>query len=64
MQKYLSTSRYRRMSSAKFAENVFGIKLYWHQKIILYIHDINLKIQKRHFPTLYLYTIQNILEVN
>ena len=53
MQKYESLSKYRKMSSVQFVEEVMGIKLLWYQKVMLMALDARDKFEKRYLPYRY-----------
>lgn len=50
MQKYESTSRYRKMSSVQFIEEVMGVKLLWYQKLMLTAFEKRDDFEKRYLP--------------
>lgn len=53
MQKYESLSKYRKMSSVQFVEEVMGIKLLWYQKVMLMALDARDKFEKRYLTYRY-----------
>ena len=53
MQKYESLSKYRKMSSVQFVEEVMGIKLLWYQKVMFMALDARDKFEKRYLPYRY-----------
>lgn len=53
--KYESECRYIKMSTAKFLEEVCGIKLRWYQRLLMRIMDIRDKFEKRYIPHRYYY---------
>lgn len=53
MQKYKSTSKYRKMSSVQFLEEVMGIRLRWYYKLMLRILDTRDNLEKKYLPYRY-----------
>ena len=53
MQEYESLSLYRKMSSARFIEEVIELKLLWYQKLMLGALDVRDRFEKKYLPYRY-----------
>lgn len=53
--KYESECRYKKMSTVRFLEEVYGVKLRWYQKLLILLMDIRDKFEKRYVPHRYYY---------